>query len=96
MAQTNQQIKESAKELAERLFVQPNATATVDTTTLVNAVQKIDTAMNATTTQVQNAMPGVVLKTALLNYFKQSWPNATNQQAGIALALWALKEVGLI
>jgi hypothetical protein len=95
MAQTDPQLYDIARKLADRIFAWP-VVGHSNLTALHNAAQQIDTAMNATTNQVQAAYPATVLKIALLNYAKIGAPNLTTQQAAIALAFWALEEVGLL
>lgn len=96
MAMTDAEQYEVARELVDRIFVQPGVTAHADLDDLKAAVGAIDTAMNATTTQVEAAYPGVVTKTAFLSYAQAQASGLTAQEAGVALALWALKEVGLL
>lgn len=96
MALTDPEITVIARELAERIFVQSAVTAHSDKATLKSVISALDTALGATTTQVENAYSGVVLKIALRNYAQINAPNLTNQEAGVALALWALHEVGLL
>ena len=96
MAMTDAQLRSVAVELARRIFVTAAATAHSDLDDLKLAIQKIDTAMNATTTQVEAAAPGVVLKVALRDEIQTAAANLTNSEAGIAVAYWALKETGLI
>lgn len=96
MALTDDELTFLAKELAERIFVRSNVLAHSSAGTLKASIQAIDQGMSATTNQVQSLYPNTVLKLALLNHIKSVAPNLTTQQAGITLALWALREVGLI
>lgn len=95
MALTDQEITTVARELAKRIYMQ-GVTADSNRTALKAAIQAIDQGMEATTNQIQTQYPATVLKVALRDHIKASAPNFTNQQAGVALALWALNEVGLI
>jgi len=93
MAMADAELREIAAKLARTIYV--SKTADHDLTALKAAVQNIDIAMNATTTQVENNAPGVVLKVALRDQAQTGAGNLTTQEAGIALAYWALQEVGL-
>jgi hypothetical protein len=97
MALSDAQLTEIARKLAQKIFVESQATAHTDLTDLKAAVNALDTAMDATFNQ------GVVLgygttqvKLALLDRVQNAAPNLTVQHAGIALAYWALREVGLL
>ncbi len=96
MAMTEQELYEIATELAKRIFVQATITAHSNLDQLKDAAEAIDTGMNATTNQLQTFYPGEVVKLAFLDYAKDQASDLTNQQAGIALAFWSLKEVGLL
>lgn len=96
MAMTDDQLKAVAREFAQRVFVTDKATAHSNVDDLKSAIQEIDQAMNATTTQVEAAAPGVVLKVAMKNQAQTGAPSLTATQAGVCLALWALEEVGLL
>lgn len=94
MPMTDEQLTDVARDLARKIFVIANDTAHTDLVALKNAVGKIDTAMNATTTQLANARPGEVFKQALLEEVKSVAPKFSNAQAGFALVFWVAKEVG--
>lgn len=93
MAQTAQQRREAARELARRLF-SPQVTAGFNLDDLMAAIGAIDDlmyalpgALNGTLTLKQNFV------VALPEPFKSS---STAEQKALALAMWALKEVGAI
>jgi len=96
MALTNPEIESIARVLTQRIYVLLNATATSDFDELKAAIQKIDQGMNATTTVLATARPGVVMKTAFWQEVQTVAPSITAQEGGVALALWALHEVGLL
>lgn len=84
-----------AKQLAIKIY--QGAIANENLTTLKAAVGKIDDVMNATSNQVVSAGYGATAtKAAIWEEIKVSAPNVTQTQGGIALAYWALKEVGLL
>lgn len=85
-----------ARELAKRIYVETNKTASIDLIGLLTAANAIDTAMNATTNTVATQKPGIPLKTALLQFLQDSQPDLTSQEAGIALMLWTAHEIGLL
>ena len=95
MALTQQQLDDVAIQLIQRIFVSDGGVAHGDLDNIKAAVQAIETGMNATTTVVESAYSGVVLKSALLQYAQTGAPGLTAQQGGVALAFWALKEVGI-
>lgn len=88
--------KQRAAKLADRIFEAAGKTAHSDIPALIAGFQALDTAFNATTTQVENAAPGVMLKVALLNAVQADAPNLTTPEAAVLLALWALNEVDLL
>ena len=88
------EISQVASALADKIFVEGNKTAHTDLDGLKTAIATIDTAMNATTTQIQAVRPGEVLKLALLDAIRDAAGEFTVQDAGFALVLWVAKEVG--
>jgi len=73
------------------------ATAHSDLDELKSAVGAIDTAMESTGNQIVSAGYGSTdLEVALLTEAKAVAPDLTNQEAGVLLAYWALKRVGLL
>ena len=95
MALTDPEITTLARELARRIFPE-DVTAHSDRTALKAAIAAIDQGMEATTNQITSQYPATVLKIALRDHIVAAAPNFTNEQAGIALALWALNEVDLL
>jgi len=94
MAQTDQQRTEAARELVKKMFLETNATATLNLDDvkaaivfLDNAMDALPSAFNQTKTIKQNLALG------LPEPFKSI---ATTEQKGLAMAIWAMKEVGLI
>jgi len=94
MALTDPELYEIARQFSRRIFAA--ATAHSDLDQLKTAVGRIDTGMNVTTNQLQSAYPATAVKIAFLTDIKAQAPNLTTQEAGIALAYWALHEVGLL
>lgn len=95
MSLTDTQRARAARSLARAIFVRTNATAVSDLAGLKQAIANLDIAMEATTEQVQSARPGVKLKVALLQEATKDTPALTQQQAAVALILWAAEEAGL-
>ena len=95
MALSAAQIETVARELAARIFTE-SVTAHSDVTALKAAISAIDTGMDATTNQAATLYPGATIKAALRTRVQDNAPNLTTQEAGVALALWALHEVGLL
>lgn len=96
MAMTDAELTDVARELARRVFVQARATAHSDLGELKTAIANIDTAMSATTTQANALYPGDVIESVMLGRARVGAPNLTVQQAGVALALWSLRRIGLL
>lgn len=97
MAMTDPELYEISERLAQAIFVRPNVTAHSNRDQLKAAVGAIDTAMNATGNQIVAAGYGTTqLEIALLTECQNAAPNLTVQQAGIAMAYWALKRVDLL
>lgn len=97
MAQTDAQLEQVAREIVSRIFVAANATAHSSHAQIKAAIQAIDTGMDATLNQAVTQSGGTTkVKIAFLNQAKAGAPNLTNQQAAVAMAMWALKEAGLI
>lgn len=94
MALTPTEARAVARELARRVFVQPNATATLDLDDLQGIVERIDGAMDTDIDTIAAARDGT-LKAVLAEHAKGS-TGATNTQLAFALALWAMREVGII
>lgn len=96
MAQTISQIERIARNVASKIYVDLDATAEYNLSQIVNAVQAIDNAMNATVDQASAAGYGSdQIKVAMFHEMQNSMPGITVKQAAIALALWALEEAGL-
>lgn len=96
MAMTDGEITTCAAEVADRMFVQANQTATHDVTTLKTMVNRIDQAMNSTGAQVNALYPGVALESAIYQHVSADVAGATVAQVALALAIWAMKRGGLI
>ncbi|MFA5937547.1 MAG: hypothetical protein WC822_06755 [Candidatus Paceibacterota bacterium] len=96
MASTDPQLYTLARSLGDKAFVQPNHTGHSDLDELKAAMGKIDQAFGSTTNQIQALYPATNLRTAMLAHIKTGAPNLTNAEAGMALALWALHEAGLL
>jgi len=94
MPMTDIEITDVARTLAKKIFVVTNDTAHSSLSELMDAVEAIDQAMNATTTQLSAVRPGEVLKVALLDHIRDAASKFSIAQAGIALVLWVAKEVG--
>lgn len=93
MAQTAQQRREAARELAAKIFP-PTVTATLNLDDLTAAVGSIDDTMDA----LPGALTGgQTIKQNFLSRLPEPFKStATAQQKAVALVAWALKESGLI
>jgi len=94
MAQTTPQRRDAARELAKRLWVETNATATMNLDDLLAAIGSIDDTMDllpANLTALQTVKQNFLSR--LPEPFKST---ATTQQKALALVCWTLKEAGLI
>ena len=90
MVQTTDQQREAAREFARRVFVQPNATATLSLEDIRAAVGAIDTAMDS-------VVGGQTIRQRLVGSFPEPFRSeSTPPQKAMALVVWTLKEVGLI
>lgn len=97
MAMTDQEKTDVAVELIRRIFVSPNVTAHGNLDDIKAAIGKIDDAMGATINQIDSAGYGAITLEIVLKTEAQAGAvNLTTQQAGLALAYWALKRVGLL
>lgn len=97
MAMTDAEIRAVSGELIRRIYVRPNKTAVMHLGHFIAAVQSIDTAMNATTNQIQNAYPATVLETAIAQNLPEPFKStATVAEKTLALAVWAMKRGGII
>jgi len=97
MALTDADLTQIARKLAQKIFVESGATAHTDLTDLKAAVNALDVAMDATFNQgVTLGYGTTAVKLALLDRVQTAAPNLSVQDAGIALAYWALREVGLL
>ena len=97
MTVTTAQKQKIASELANRIFVNAKVTGHSNGDQIMAAIQAIDNGMEATLNQAVAASGGTTkVKIAFLNQAKSGAPNLTNQEAGLALALWALNEVNLL
>lgn len=94
MAMTDAELTEIVYKLVKVIFV--NATAHSDRDQLKAAVDKIDDVMGATGNQIVSAGYGTTaLEQAMLTECRTGAPNLTQQEAGAALAIWAMKRVGM-
>ena len=90
MAQTTDQQREAAREFARRVFVEPNATATLSLEDIRAAVGAIDTAMDS-------VVAGQTIRARLIGSLPEPFgSNSTPQQKAMALVVWVMKEVNLI
>ena len=96
MALTTEQTAVVARKLGIKLYQDAGGTADGDLDDLKAAITTIDGGMDATCNQVAALYTTTKLKLALLQHIQAQAPNLTNQQAGVALALWSLNEVGLL
>lgn len=94
MALTQATARQVGRKIAERVFVQANATADLSVDDLQGIVERIDQAMEMDIDTIAAARNGT-LKAVLAAHAKGS-TNATNTQLAFALALWAMNEVGII
>lgn len=85
-----------AKALAGTIFTSNNATGHSNLDQLKAAVDAIDDGMKATGNQIAALYPTTQLRLALLAEAQSGAANLTIQEAGVALAYWALNEVGLL
>jgi len=94
MAQTDQQRTDAARELVKKMFLETNATATLNFDDIKAAIVFTDITMNA--------LPGVLDQAKTIKQNLEArlpepfFSSATTEQKGIAMAIWAMKEVGLI
>ena len=95
MALSATEITDLARLLGRRIFDDTGAFGHTDVPGLKAAIAAIDTAMDATTNQAVAAFPATPIKSALLQFIQADAPNLSTQEAGVALALWALHAVGL-
>lgn len=94
MAMSVADQRQAAREIARRIFQEPNATAIMSLEHLRAAVGTIDAVMDAlpaTLNQTQSIKVNIAL--ALPEPFKSI---ATTQQKAVALMAWAMKETGII
>lgn len=94
MALTAPELETLGRELARRIFPH-GTTAHSNLSDLKDAIDAIDTAMAATTNQAATAKSGMTIKAALLEFIQDDVPALSAQEAGVALALWALHEAGI-
>ncbi len=94
MAQTTEQRRTAARELARRMFQETGTTANLNLDDLLAAVGSIDDTMDllpANLTAGQTVKQNIVSR--LPEPFKS---NSTAQQKAVALMAWVMKETGII
>ncbi len=97
MALTDTQKRDAARKLAHHIFQKSNTTANLNLDDLAAAIGSIDAAMDT----VINDIPVGARTNTIKQLFNANLPEpfksaATPEQKAMALAMWAMREVGLI
>jgi len=97
MAMTTGQKTDAARKLAKEIFQIAGATAHSDLDDLIAAVGSIDTAMGTVINTVPVPWETKTFKAALIDNLPEPFQtNSTATEKAIVLAIWAMKEAGVI
>lgn len=84
------------RKLVDRIYGSGSVLAVRSGSDLGAIVDRIDSAMEATTNAAAGAYSGSTLEAAFLQHVRVTVADASAEEVGLALAFWSMKRVGLI